>query len=162
MDKNSIIKTLDEIAMMLELKDENPFKVRAYRNAARALETSDIAIDRNISVKELLKIRCIGKNIADHITTLACNNKLDFYEELKESITPPLLEMLKIPTLGPKKIKFLYDNLNIGSIPDLEKAISENKLVSLPNFGLKTQENISRGIESVSYTHLTLPTILRV
>ncbi|MCL4378193.1 MAG: DNA polymerase/3'-5' exonuclease PolX [Actinobacteria bacterium] len=148
MDKNFIIRTLDEIATMLELKDENPFKVRAYKNAARALETSDLAIDRNISAKELLKIRGIGRSLADHIITLACNNKLDFYEELKESITPSLLEMLKIPTLGPKKIKFLYDNLNIGSISDLEKAVSEDKLINLPNFGLKTQENIIRGIES--------------
>lgn len=148
MDKNSIIKTLEEIATMLELKDENPFKIRAYQNAAKALETSEIDLDKNTPINDLLKIKGIGKSLAEHIITLASDEKLDFYEELKESITPELLEMLKIPTLGPKKVKFLFENLNISSISDLEKAIAQNKLVNLPNFGQKTQENIAKGIES--------------
>ncbi|MCL5771881.1 MAG: DNA polymerase/3'-5' exonuclease PolX [Actinobacteria bacterium] len=148
MDKNSIIKTLEEIATMLELKDENPFKIRAYQNAAKALETSDIDLDKNTPINDLLKIKGIGKSLAEHIKTLASDEKLDFYEELKESITPELLEMLKIPTLGPKKVKFLFENLNISSISDLEKAIAQNKLVNLPNFGQKTQDNIAKGIES--------------
>ena len=58
-----------------------------------------------------------------------------------------MLELLKIPTLGPKKAKYLFDNLNISSIAELEKAISENKLLHLPNFGKKTQENILKGIQ---------------
>lgn len=148
MDKNSIIKTLEEIATMLELKDENPFKIRAYQNAAKALETSEIDLDKNTPINDLLKIKGIGKSLAEHIKTLASDEKLDFYEELKESITPELLEMLKIPTLGPKKVKFLFENLNISSISNLEKAIAQNKLVNLPNFGQKTQENIAKGIES--------------
>jgi len=148
MDKNSIIKTLEEIATMLELKDENPFKIRAYQNAAKALETSEIDLDKNTPINDLLKIKGIGKSLAEHIITLASDEKLDFYEELKESITPELLEMLKIPTLGPKKVKFLFENLNISSISNLEKAIAQNKLVNLPNFGQKTQENIAKGIES--------------
>ena len=149
MDKNSIVKTLEEISIMLELKDENPFKIRAYQNAASALEKSDIDISKNIQVSDLLKIRGIGRNLADHIKTLAFDKNLDFYEELKESVTPELLEMLKIHSLGPKKVKYLFNNLNIGSIPDLEKAIAENKLVDLPNFGKKTQENILKGINSI-------------
>lgn len=149
MDKNSIIKTLEEISIMLELKDENPFKIRAYQNAARALEISELELDKNTPINELLEIKGIGQNLADYIKTLASDKRLDFYEELKESITPELLEMLKIPSLGPKKVKFLFDNLNIGSISGLEQAIKENKLIDLPNFGRKTQDNILKGIESI-------------
>lgn len=147
MDKDSIIKSLEEIAIMLELKNENPFKVRAYRNAARALETSDIEINEKTTIEELKKIKGIGQSLAENILILASDKKLDFYEELKESFTPQMLELLKIPTLGPKKAKYLFDNLNISSIAELEKAISENKLLHLPNFGKKTQENILKGIQ---------------
>src|SRR5680860_1686871 len=139
---------------MLELKDENPFKIRAYQNAASALEKSVIDIGKNTQASDLLKIRGIGRNLADHIKTLAFDKNLDFYEELKESVTPELLEMLKIHSLGPKKVKYLFNNLNIGSIPDLEKAIAENKLVDLPNFGKKTQENILK----LSLIHISEPT----
>jgi DNA polymerase (family 10) len=149
MDKNSIVKTLEEISIMLELKSENPFKIRAYQNAANALEKSEIDIGKNTQVRDLLKIKGIGRSLADHIKTLASDEKLDFYEQLKESVTPELLEMLKVHSLGPKKVKFLFNNLNISSISDLEKAINENKLADLPNFGKKTQENILKGINSI-------------
>ena len=149
MDKNAVIKTLEEISIMLELKDGNPFKIKAYQNAARALEKSEIDIGKNTQVDELLKIKGIGQSLAEYIKTLACDERLDFYEKLKESITPELLEMLKIPFLGPKKVKLLFDNLNVGCISDLEQAILENKLVDLPNFGEKTQENILKGISSI-------------
>src|SRR5665811_2121844 len=121
MDRNTVIKTLEEISIMLELKDGNPFKIKAYQNAASALEKSEIVIDKNTQESDLLKIKGIGHGLADHIKTLASDEKLDFYEELKESIPPELLEMLKIPSLGPKKVKFLFANLNIGSISDLEQ-----------------------------------------
>jgi DNA polymerase (family 10) len=149
MDKSAVIKTLEKISIMLELKDENPFKIKAYQNAAEALEKSEIDIGKNTQISDLLKIKGIGRSLADHIKTLASDENLDFYEELKESITPEILEMLKIPFLGPKKVKLLFDNLSIGSISDLEQAIIENKLVDLPNFGKKTQENILKGINSI-------------
>jgi DNA polymerase (family X) len=149
MDKNSVVKTLKEIAIMLELKDENPFKIRAYQNAASTLEKSEIDIGKNTQVGDLLKIKGIGRSLADNIKTLASDENLDFYDELKESLPPELLEMLKIHSLGPKKVKFLFDNLSICSISDLEKAINENKLADLPNFGKKTEENILKGIDSI-------------
>ncbi|MEI7616185.1 MAG: helix-hairpin-helix domain-containing protein, partial [Actinomycetota bacterium] len=142
MDKNSVVKILEEISIMLELKGENPFKIRAYQNAASALEKCDLDIGKNTKTDDLLKIKGIGRNLADHIKTLANDENLDFYDELKESVTPELLELLKVHSLGPKKVKFLYDNLNIASISDLETAINENRLADLPNFGKKTQENI--------------------
>ncbi|MDD3520423.1 MAG: DNA polymerase/3'-5' exonuclease PolX [Actinomycetota bacterium] len=149
MDKNSIIKALEEIAVMLELKNDNPFKIRAYRNAAHALETADIEINENTKIDELTIINGIGKSIAENILEFATGNNPDFYDELKESFTPQMLELLNIPTLGPKKVRYLFDNLGIAGIDDLEDAIGSNKLVDLPNFGKKTQENILKGIKAL-------------
>jgi DNA polymerase (family 10) len=147
MDKEEIIKTLKEISVLLELKNENPFKVRAYQNSARTLETSDIELNKDLKIEDLKGIKGIGLHIAEKIKTLIDTGRLKYYEELKESVPPGLVEMLAIPTMGPKKIKYLFDNLGISNIGELEYACIENRLVDLPNFGKKTQENILKGIE---------------
>ncbi|OFW45534.1 MAG: histidinol-phosphatase, partial [Actinobacteria bacterium RBG_13_35_12] len=132
------------------MMDENFFKIRAYVNAARALEMSDIDVNKNTPLSELKKIKGIGTHIAEQIKALAETGSLKLYEDLKNSIPPGLFEMMKIPKLGPKKIKYLYDNLAIASISELEYACIENKLLNLPNFGQKTQENILKGIELIN------------
>jgi len=147
MDKEEIIKTLKEISVLLELKNENPFKIRAYQNSARALETSDIELNKDFKIEDLKGIKGIGSHIAEKIKTLIYTGRLKYYEELKESVPPGLVEMLAIPTMGPKKIKYLFDNLGISNIGELEYTCIENRLVDLPNFGKKTQENILKGIE---------------
>jgi DNA polymerase (family 10) len=147
MDKEEIIKTLKEISVLLELKNENPFKIRAYQNSARTLETSDIELNKDLKIEDLKSIKGIGLHIAEKIKTLIDTGRLKYYEELKESVPPGLVEMLAIPTMGPKKIKYLFDNLGISNIGELEYACIENRLVDLPNFGKKTQENILKGIE---------------
>jgi DNA polymerase (family 10) len=147
MDKEEIIKTLKEISVLLELKNENPFKIRAYQNSARTLETSDIELNKDLKIEDLKSIKGIGSHIAEKIKTLIDTGRLKYYEELKESVPPGLVEMLAIPTMGPKKIKYLFDNLGISNIGELEYACIENRLVDLPNFGKKTQENILKGIE---------------
>ncbi len=146
MSKKDIVKILNEIAILYELKDENFFKIRAYQMAARALEVSDIDIN-NTTIEELKSIKGIGASIAEQIKTLIQTEKLQLYEELKSNTPPGLFEMLKIPGLGPKRIKYLYDNLGICSIPELEYACIENKLLNLSNFGEKTQAKILKGIE---------------
>lgn len=147
MGKKEIIKLLNEISIIYEMRDENFFKIRAYTNAARALEMSDIDINKSTPAAELKKIKGIGTHIAEQIKALAETGSLKLYEDLKNSTPPGLFEMMKIPKLGPKKIKYLYDNLEITSIGELEYACIENKLLNLPNFGQKTQENILKGIE---------------
>lgn len=149
MDKEKIIKILKELSVLLELKDENPFKIRSYQNAARALEASDLDFSKNLQIKDFAGIKGIGSHIAERIKELKDTGNLKLYEELKQSIPPGLVEMLSIPTMGPKKIKYLYDNLGISNIGELEYACIENRLVDLPNFGKKTQENIIRGIEAL-------------
>lgn len=147
MDKEEVIKILKEISVLLELKDENPFKIRAYQNAARALEASEIDFSSDTKIKDLISIKGIGSHIAERIKSLIDTGKLKLYEDLKKSIPPGLVEMLAIPTMGPKKIKYLFDNLGISNIGELEYACIENRLVNLPNFGKKTQGNILKGIE---------------
>lgn len=147
MDKEELLKILKEISVLLELKDENPFKIRAYQNAARALESSDIDFSRDLKAEDFKDIKGVGPHIAERIKELIDTGSLKVYEELKESIPPGLVEMLSIPTMGPKKIKYLYDNLGISDISQLEYACMENRLTALPNFGEKTQENILKGIE---------------
>jgi DNA polymerase (family X) len=147
MDKEEVIKILKEISVLLELKDENPFKIRAYQNAARALESSDLDFTGDLKAEDFIKIKGVGSHIAERILELLDTGKLKIYEELKESIPHGLVEMISVPTLGPKKIKYLYDNLGISNIGQLEYACMENRLVDLPNFGEKTQENILKGIE---------------
>ncbi|MDD5600704.1 MAG: DNA polymerase/3'-5' exonuclease PolX [Actinomycetota bacterium] len=149
MDKEEVINILREISTLLELKNENPFKVRAYQNAARALESSDIDFTGDLKIEDLTNIKGIGQHIAERIMELINTGKLEIYEELKKSTPPGLVEMLSIPTLGPKRIKYLYDNLGISNIGELEYACVENRLVDLPNFGKKTQENILKGIEFI-------------
>jgi len=147
MDKEEVIKILKEISVLLELKGENPFKIRAYQNAARALEASDLDFSKDLKIEDFTSIKGIGSHIAERIIELIDTEKLKLYEDLKESTPPGLVEMLSIPTMGPKKIKYLYDNLGISNIGQLEYACIENRLVDLPNFGKKTQENILKGIE---------------
>jgi DNA polymerase (family 10) len=150
MDKKEIVGIINEICVFLELKGENFFKIRAYQAAARALEVADIAIDGNTSLEELQKISGIGVSIASQISMLIKTGDLKLYSDLKSVIPPGLLDMLKIPKLGSKKVKYLYDNLGICTMPELKYACLENKLINLPNFGPKTQENILKGIEFIS------------
>ncbi len=150
MNKKEIVSILNEIGVLYELKGESFFKTRAYLTAARALEIADIDTYGNTSVEELQKINGIGAGIAGQIFTLIKTGNLKLYDDLKSSVPPGLFEMLKIPKLGPKKIKYLYNGLGVGTIDELKCACLEDKLINLPNFGPKTQENILKGIEFIS------------
>lgn len=149
MDKKTVIDILDEIGLLLELKGENPFKIRAYYNAARALETLDEDIEVLVKDNKLKEVKGIGEAINKKIIELIITGRLEYYENLKASIPGGLVEMLKIPGLGPKKIKTLYDKLDIKTVGELEYACLENRLVELPGFGEKTQKKILEGIKFV-------------
>ncbi|MDK2840315.1 MAG: polymerase [Thermosipho sp. (in: thermotogales)] len=149
MDKKTVINILNEIGLLLELKGENPFKIRAYYNAARALETLDEDIEILVKNNKLKEVKGIGEAINKKITELINTGRLEYYENLKASIPEGLVEMLKIPGLGPKKIKTLYDKLDIKTVGELEYACLENRLVELPGFGEKTQKKILEGIKFV-------------
>jgi DNA polymerase (family 10) len=146
MDKDQIVQVFNNIATLLELKGENPFKSRAYLNAARALETLSEPLDKLITEQRLGEVKGIGESIQKKILELLSTGKLVYYEELKAATPPGLVLMLEIPGLGPKKIKALHDELGIETIEQLEAACHADKVAKLKGFGEKTQTNILDGI----------------
>ncbi|MDB6019441.1 MAG: pol4 [Pedosphaera sp.] len=146
MDKDQVAEVLTEIGILLELKGENPFKTRAYANAARTLESLNEPLDRIIAEERLGEIKGIGEALQKKITELVTTGKLPYYDELKASIPPGLFEMLQIPGVGPKKVKALHDKLGIKSVAELEAACQAGKVADLDGFGEKTQTKIIEGI----------------
>src|SRR6185436_10168935 len=113
MDKDQVAEVLTEIGTLLELKGENPFKTRAYANAARTLESLSESLETLIAEKRLGEIKGIGDALQQKITELVTTGKLRYYDELKASVPAGLVEMLQIPGLGPKKVKAIHDKLGI-------------------------------------------------
>ena len=149
MTKNEIATVLAEIGTLLELKGENPFKVRAYQAGARALEgIEEEELGKLIANNELETVKGIGEALGKKIAELHTTGKLEFYEKLRASIEPGLVEMLQIPGLGPKKIQALRDKLGIASIAALTAACNEGRVAELAGFGAKTQEKILAGIRN--------------
>jgi DNA polymerase (family 10) len=148
MTKREIAAVLDEIGVLLELKGENPFKVRAYHAGARALETLEEDLGAVVAGGRLETIKGIGEALARKITELHTTGRLEFYEKLKASIAPGLVEMLEIPGLGARKIKALHDRLGITSIAELAHAGEEHRVAALEGFGEKSEEKILAGIRN--------------
>lgn len=147
MDKKEIARVLEEIADLLELKGENPFRVRAYRNGARALLNIDEPLSEVIKKDKLTEVEGIGEHLAEKISQLYKTGKLSYYDQLKKSIPPGLIELVQVQGLGPKKVKALYQKLKIRSLDDLKKAAEGGKIAKLKGFGAKTEQNILRSLE---------------
>src|SRR5689334_3441157 len=122
MDKDQVAEILVDIGTLLELKGENPFKTRAYANAARAIEGVNEPLSRIVAEDRLGEIKGVGEGIAKKIKELVETGKLAYYDELKASVPPGLVAMLGIPGLGPKKIQALRQKLGIDSVEKLEAA----------------------------------------
>lgn len=148
MDKNSIAKILNKIGVLLELKGENAFKIRAYQSGARALESLSEPVADVINGERLTSIKGIGKALGQKIEALHRTGRLEYYEQLKASIPEGLIEMLEIAGMGAKKIRALHTSLEIESISELEAACKEGKVADLPSFGIKSQEKILSGIRN--------------
>lgn len=146
MDKGGVVDILNEIGTLLELIGENPFKVRAYYNAARNLEGQTDSVEELVTSGRLEKLPGFGEALTKKVTTLVTTGRLKYYEELKKKVPAGLLAMLKIPGLGPKKVKALYEKLRIDSIAKLKKACEERRLEKLEGFGEKTEQKILEGI----------------
>lgn len=147
MDKEKVAEVLVEIGTLLELKGENPFKTRAYHNAARTIESLNEPLATLVAEKRLGELKGIGDALQQKITELIETGKLKYFEDLKASIAPGLVEMLDIPGLGPKKIQAMQKQLGVDSIEKLEAACKAGKVAELAGFGEKTQTNILEGIE---------------
>jgi DNA polymerase (family 10) len=149
MEKKAIVAVLEEIAVLLELKGENPFKIRAYQNGARALEQLTEDLSTVITEERLAEVPGMGKALAEKIETLHASGKLEYHEKLRASVPPGLLEMIEVPGLGGKRIKKIYDALGVDTLDSLEAACQSGALAELPGFGQKTAENILRGLKNL-------------
>ncbi len=149
-DKYQIADTLDTIGTLLELKGENPFRTRAYHNAAQAIRNINEDIDQYIKNQTLTSIKGIGKDLADKITEIVLTGDSRQLKELKKQFPDGVLEMLRIPGLGPKKVKLLFDELHISTIEELKDACQKHILRDIKGLGPKTEENILAGIEQIN------------
>ena len=147
MSNDEIAEIFEQIARLLELKGENPFKIRAYSNAARALETLSEDLAKMIEEDRLREVEGIGKAIAEKITALVQTGRLEYYEKLCEEFPPEIFVLFELQGLGAKKIKTLYETLGVSSITKLERACKEGRVAPLAGFGTKTSENILKAIE---------------
>jgi DNA polymerase (family X) len=148
MDKREIVHILEEIGTLLELQGESPFKSRAYFAGARLIAGLDTAqLHDLVQSGKLQTLKGIGSALAEKISALVTTGHLPYYETLKQQVPAGLLEMLTIPGMGPKKVKAIHDQLGITTVGELEYACHENRLVDLPGFGRKTQDNILTGID---------------
>jgi DNA polymerase (family 10) len=149
MTKNEIADVLTEIGTLLELKGENPLKVRAYQAGGRALEAIEEAeLGRLVREDALKTVKGIGDALAQKIAELHTTGKLEFFEKLKASVEPGLVEMVQIPGLGPKKIQALKAKLGITDIAALTAACQDGRVAELEGFGAKTAEKILAGIKN--------------
>ncbi len=146
MTKEQIAGVLERIAMLLELKGENPFKIRAYTNAARAIETFGGNVSNFQDEEAVAKIPGIGKSIALKIKELAETGSLKYLEELSAQFPGGIMELFALPGLGAKKIKALFDRLGISSIEQLQKACEQGRVAELPGFGETTQQKLCDAI----------------
>jgi len=148
MENKTIADIFTEIADILEIQGENPFRVRSYRNASRTIQDMSQSLESLVNAGENLEeIPGIGKSMSEKIREILSTGKCHTLEELRSRVPSGLTELLKLEGLGPKKVKSLYDELSVDSIDRLEKAAQAGRLRNLPGMGLKTEEKILKSIE---------------
>jgi DNA polymerase (family X) len=146
-DKAEVASVLDEMGTLLELDGGNPFESRAYQNAARTLNNTEGDITELVQSGALAKLPGMGKTMVARITELVTTGKLAIYDELLERVPVGLRQMTRIPGLGPKRIRQIYEALGVSTLADLKSAAEAGKIASLSGFGAKSQENILKGLD---------------
>ncbi|MDP8216177.1 MAG: DNA polymerase/3'-5' exonuclease PolX [Candidatus Kaelpia imicola] len=149
MKNREIADIFNKIADILEIKDANLFRIRAYRRAAASLESLPHDLDKLVEEDRLTEITGVGKDLSEKIKEYYRDGEIGYLSDLLDEVPKELLLMLKIPGLGPKKVKLFYQKLDITSIAQLERAAKEGKLRELPSIKGKTEENIIKGIEFI-------------
>jgi DNA polymerase (family 10) len=148
MQNAEIAALFEELADLLEVQGANPFRVRAYRNAARTiLDCPECVFDIAGEISRLRELPGIGEDLAKKIQVLAQTGVIPQLEELRKEIPRGVLEMMRIPGLGPKKAFALFNDLKIQSLEELRKSAEAGQIATIKGFGKKTQETILRGLE---------------
>src|ERR1700691_6573012 len=149
MDNKSIAQLLAETADLLEIAAGDPFRIRSYRRAAEAVENSTEQLSSFVNEPaRLLAIQGIGKGMATNIQEIETRGSLKLRDELLTRYRPTMLELLKLPGMGPKTVALLSEALQVSDIDQLQAAIDAGKLATLPRFGEKLIEKLSRGIRT--------------
>ena len=146
MDKAQVAAILEDVGNLLELTGGNPFETRAYQNAARTVGALEGDIAEIVSSGRLAKTPGLGKTLVARITELVTTGHMELYDQLQEQVPPGLREMLRIPGMGPKRVRQIYDTLHIDTLADLRAAAENGQIASLPGFGAKSQEKILKGL----------------
>ncbi len=146
MSKDDVADALDEIGTLLELKGENAFRTNAYHNAARLVQQLPGDLKQMVADGKLSEVRGIGEALTEKITTLVTTGSLPYLEDLRASIPAGLVKMLRLPGMGPKKVKALHDLLQIDTIEKLKAACESGEVAKQKGFGTKTQAKILEGI----------------
>lgn len=149
MDNRRIADIFNEIADILDIQGENPFRIRSYRTAARAVEDLSESLAAMIAEgRDLQTIPGIGKGTAEKIGEMVGSGKCSLLEELRKTIPPGLPDLLRLEGMGPKKVKLVYEKMGVDSLDSLERAARAGKIQALEGMGAKTEEKILRSIES--------------
>jgi DNA polymerase (family 10) len=146
MDKKAVAQVLEQIAAFLELKNENPFRIRAFRTAARAVTGFPGDLRQSVEDGSLASAKGVGPATLQIVRELVGTGRASMLEELREQIPAGLVEMLEISGLGVAKIRQIHEVLGIDSLPELEAAAHDGRLAKLPRFGPRTSENILKAI----------------
>jgi len=153
MENVEIAEVLKEVADLLEIQDANPFRIRAFRNAVRTVEAQTVPLRRMVDDGETLTaLPAIGKGVAGYIEELIATGGLEMLEELHDEIPASLIEFMRLPGLGPKKARKLWNELGVDSIEALKAAAEAGEVAVLEGFGVKTQDRILSGIERLTST----------
>src|SRR5438128_5593457 len=154
MQNPDIARVFDEVADLLEIQDANPFRVRAYRNAARTIRDFPEPIAERVRSggKDLTDIPGIGEDLAEKITAIVTTGELPLRQQLAAKLPAGLLDLLRIPGLGPKRVKLLYKKLKVKSAADLAKVLDAGKVQKLKGFGPKMEEKMRAGLGQAQVT----------
>ncbi|MCL0094284.1 DNA polymerase/3'-5' exonuclease PolX [Dehalococcoidales bacterium] len=157
MKNSQIAKVFADIADLLELKGENPFKIRAYQKVVRSIEHLPVEVEQLVAEDKLREIPGVGEAIAKKITELVTTGHLGYYEKLKAEFPEGISTLLDIPGVGPKTAMLLSNELGIRSVDELEAAIVGGKVASLPRMGEKITENILHQIQALRRKDQRIP-----
>lgn len=146
MDKSEVAAVLEEIAVLLELQGENPFRCNSYARAGRNIAQLEGNLKDIVEAGTLGDVPGVGETLRDKITTLVTTGKLPFYDDLKAKTPPGLLQMLRLPGMGPKKVILLHEKLGIDDLVKLKAGCDSGAVAKLKGFGEKTQKNILDGL----------------
>ena len=149
MDRQAVRQVFEQIAASLAIKGDNPFRIRAFENAARAVADYPGDFDAAVQSGALLEVEGIGKGTLEIVRELTQSGRSGLLDELREQVPPGLVEMLSIPGLGVTKVRQIHEALHVDSLAELEEVAGDGRLAALPRFGEKTADRVRRGIASL-------------